>query len=195
MKQILFVALIATILVGCNKSGGNTPPPPSKPGMGTTWTYRYTKFTAIGDISARYNITYKVTTEQTVNGVKWYGVTDSVGNIVRMLGVKSDGLYQIINNNPYLLCKDPAAVGDSYIGRNENGDITYTVKQVGVEIGTQGAGDQTVNRYEGIVNGLTKDMIWYNPTAWIVKEDFYGVNPFTMVNYVMSRIELVSTKY
>ncbi|HKP31826.1 MAG TPA: hypothetical protein VJT83_03840 [Chitinophagaceae bacterium] len=192
MRYLLVAMLIATILVGCSK--GSDTPAVKKPGMGTTWTYRYTKFKPVGGILEQYNIRYKITAQESHGGENWFVVTDSAGAVVRLLNTGTDGLFQYVANAKSLLCKDPASVGDSYLSQNESGDITYTVKAIAVDIGTPG-GAQNVNRYEGIQNSLTKDILWYNPTAWIVREDYYTVNPFTMINYVTTRIELVSVAY
>lgn len=192
MRYLLGAMLIATILIGCSK--GNDAPAVKKPGIGTTWVYRYTKFLPVGSIQSRYNITYKITAQQSHGGENWFAITDSSGTVVRLLNVKADGLYQFINNNKSLLCKDPATVGDSYLGQNEQGDITFTVKDKAIDIGTPG-GDQNVNRYEGFQGGLIKDVIWYNPTAWIVREDIYVLNGLTQVNSISTRIELVSIAY
>ena len=192
MRYILLATLVATILVSCSK--GNDTPAIKKPGLGTTWTYRYTKFKPVGGIDEQFNITHKITAQQSHGGENWFAVTDSTGSVVRLLNVQADGLYTFVNNAKYLLCKDPANVNDSYISRNSIGDITFTVKAKAIDIGTPG-GDHNVNRYEGVQGGVIKDILWYNSTAWIVREDVYGINPFTMVNYVNTRIELVSIAY
>jgi hypothetical protein len=100
-------------IASCSKNESE-PPARTKPMLGTTWTYFYKKYDAVGVFSKGFRIIYRISSEQTVNNEKWFVVTDSTQSPVFILSQKADGLYHVVNNAPYLLCKYPATVNESY---------------------------------------------------------------------------------
>jgi len=106
---------------------------------------------------------------------KWFVITDSTQAALFVLIKKADGLYHFANSSPYLLCKFPGTVNDTYTSYNNGEDELITVKEVGSTV-TVPKGDIVVNRYEGEQGAIIKDIIWYNPNFWFVKKEVFTTN-------------------
>lgn len=177
MHKLLVFFVATVLLASCQKevadtgsgSGtGVTPPAAQKPKVGTTWTYNYTTFYASGGIETIKTLTYRAKEEETLGGEKWLNIVDvATDTTVFKLNSKTGGLFQYTNNSSYLLCKQPAAVNDTYNTFNAGSAEVFTVKSVNDTLAT-GIGKKPANYYEGVVGGTLIDFIWYNDNAWIV---------------------------
>ena len=170
---IIFTAFC--LLLSCQKeidglANGVIPPTNNqKPKVGTTWVYRYNTYYSFGGLLTSKIIMHKALNEEDLGGEKWLNIIDVDANTtVYYLNTKIDGLYQYTNNNPYLFCKNPAAVNDTYTSFNDGSAENFTVRGVNDTLAT-GIGDVPANYYEGVKNGDIIDYIWYNDNAWIVQ--------------------------
>ncbi|MBL7700894.1 MAG: hypothetical protein JNM14_01480 [Ferruginibacter sp.] len=204
IKIFILVAGLLTIL-SCQKeidgtNGGTiVPPADQKPKVGTTWTYYYYWWNSPGGLTNSKIITHIAKSEETLGGEKWLKIVDvETDTTVYYLNTKVDGLYQYINSTPFLLCKYPASVNDSYLtffgGTNE----LFTVKNVNDTTAT-GIGAIPLNKYEGVFDAFIKDILWYNKNAWIVWRQQYKklvfANPPNTVIYLQSSMYINSIVY
>lgn len=170
--------IVVSAIVSCQKeidglTDGAINPADQKPKVGTIWTYRFYTYYSYGPLATSKIIYYKVKSEETIGGEKWLKIVDmDADTTAYFLNTKTDGLYQYTNNNPYLLCKYPAALNDTYNSYNDGSAETFTVKGVNDTLAT-GIGDIPLNYYEGVKTGYIIDLIWYNKNAWIVWETRY----------------------
>jgi hypothetical protein len=107
----VFILLIGAVLFSsCQKEidfttagGGSTTPVKQKPKAGTQWTYLYTKYYSFGGVLSTATIVYKIESEETLGGEKWFKVIDnSTGATVYFLNEKTGALYQYTNNSSNL---------------------------------------------------------------------------------------------
>lgn len=170
--------IVVSAIVSCQKeidglTDGAINPADQKPKVGTIWTYRFYTYYSYGPLATSKIIYYKAKSEETIGGEKWLKIVDmDADTTAYFLNTKTDGLYQYTNNNPYLLCKYPAALNDTYNSYNDGSAETFTVKGVNDTLAT-GIGDISLNYYEGVKTGYIIDLIWYNKNAWIVWETRY----------------------
>ncbi|MEP7237936.1 MAG: hypothetical protein ABI685_08730 [Ferruginibacter sp.] len=178
MKTRFYYFIIFTFaacaIISCQKeinglsNGGIIVPANQKPKVGTTWTYRHYTYYSYGSLATIKMVTHKAKSEEMLGGEKWLKIVDvETDTTVYFLNEKTAGLYQYANNSSNLLCKDPAAVNDSYTTFNEGAAEMFTVKGVNDTLAT-GVGDIPLNYYEGVKTALLIDLIWYNKYAWIV---------------------------
>jgi hypothetical protein len=171
-------------IISCQKEvdgtidGSIIPTPDNqKPRVGTTWVYQYYWNYGPGNPTNRKNMTHRAQSEETLGGEKWLKIIDvEADTTVYFLNTKDDGLYQYTNSNPYLLCKNPATVNDTYTTFNESEVEVFTVKGVNDTIPT-GIGDIPLSKYEGVRSGYKMDILWYNKNAWIVWQYQYKLVP------------------
>jgi hypothetical protein len=188
MRHLIVFFSLITILSACHK--GNTDVQPTKPGLGTTFTYIHRTFKVDGSVYTKDTVTYRVTELQTIGSDSWLVLRDTAQHLVWTLLQKSDGLYQYSNNQASLLCKDPTTVGDTYSSAGTTTFVTVTVSgQLGVPYGVQ-----TVNYYEGKVGANIMDKIWYNSKVFFARRDIYSLN-LVGIYYLNERFELYSIKY
>lgn len=122
-------------------------------------------------------MTHRAQSEEIFGGEKWLKIIDvEADTTVYFLNTKDDGLYQYTNSNPYLLCKNPATVNDTYTTFNKSEVEVFTVKGVNDTIPT-GIGDIPLSKYEGVRSGYKMDILWYNKNAWIVWQYQYKLVP------------------
>jgi hypothetical protein len=200
-----FILLVASsAFISCQKeidgiTDGSNPVTPvnQKPKVGTVWIYQYTSYNTPGGPAHPKIITHRAQSEETLGGEKWLKIVDvEPDTVVYYLNTKTEGLYQYTNNNPYLLCKYPALVNDTYNTFNEGAAESFTVRGVNDTTAT-GIGDIPLSRYEGVKTGDIIDMIWYNKNAWIVWDYQYKrvlIPPFS-VYYLYSKMFLESIVY
>ena len=195
MRKLFYPLIIAVIFVlgSCSKSS-DSQPARTKPMLGTKWTYWYKKFDATGVLSKAFRVIYQISAEQTVNNETWFTVTDSTQSAIFVLTQRADGLYHLVNSTPYLLCKYPANVNDTYNSYNNGDDELVTVKETGITVNVP-KGDIVSTRYEGEQGGVLKDILWYNPDVWLVKKETYVTNIVTQANHIDTRIELIDVQY
>ena len=102
-----------------------------KPKVGTIWTYQYNWFNGPGYPTNTKIITHRAQSEEILGGEKWLKIVDlETDTVVYYLNTKTDGLYQYTNSSPYLLCKYPAAVNDTYTTFNGGSAEFFTVRGV-----------------------------------------------------------------
>jgi hypothetical protein len=188
IKTVFIILLTGFIFSSCQKEvngsidgGGSVTPVKQKPKLGTVWTYRYYIYNtpgAGGGIHSTGTLTLKAKSEDVLGGEKWLNIVDiATDTTVFLLNEKSGGgLYQYTNNKSYLLCKDPAAVNDTYNTFNNGSLEDFTVKLVKDTLPT-GIGDIPANYYEGVKLTYLVDQIWYNEYAWIVRKQYYVSKP------------------
>ena len=179
---LYFFALIigASTIVSCQK-GDDTiiTPVDQKPKVGTIWTYRYEWYNSPGGATNSKMVYHKAKSEETLGGEKWLKIVDvETDTVVYYLNTKPDGLYQYTNNNPYLLCKYPAVVNDTYTTFNTGTVENFTVRGVNDTTAT-GIGDIPLTKYEGVKpsNINIIDVIWYNKNSWITWRWLYKLHP------------------
>ena len=185
-----FLIIGASAIVSCQKeinglttTGGTVIPVPTdqKPRVGTAWTYSYYTFHANGGVFTSKTITHKAKSEETLGGEKWLKIVDmETDTTVYYLNTQTDGLYQYTNNNPYLLCKFPAVINDTYTTFN-GGDVEdFKVLAVNDTTPTN-IGDIPLSKYEGVKNTgfgtYIIDVLWYNKNAWLTWEYKYRKFP------------------
>lgn len=191
-------------MISCQKeidglTDGSIIPPVAdqKPKVGTIWTYQYYWYNAPGAPTNAKIVKHRAQSEETLGGEKWLKIVDvETDTVVYYLNTKTDGLYQYTNSNPYLLCKYPAPVNDTYITFNGGSAEFFTVRGVNDTIPT-GLGDIPLSKYEGVKNSDIIDLIWYNKNAWIVWQYLYKrviISPFT-VYYLYSKMYIESIVY
>ncbi len=193
MRTLLLpLTLIAFLYSNCKKD--DAPVARTEVSLGTEWTYRYKKFDAAGVINKTISVKYRVSSEQSISGEKWFVITDSTQTPLFVLTTRTDGLYQYTNSNDYLLCKYPATANETYSSYNNGEDEDFTVKEAGATVNVP-KGDIMVNRYEGEQGGIVKDIIWYNPDFWFVKKEVFTTNILTGLYHIDTRLELVDIQY
>jgi hypothetical protein len=205
-RLYFFILIIgSSVIVSCQKeidgtiAGGTVIPVPAnqKPKVGTIWTYQYNWFNAPGSPTNSKIVTHRAQSEVILGGEKWLKIVDvEPDTVVYYLNTKTDGLYQYTNNNPYLLCRYPATVNDTYTTFNGGSTEFFTVRGVNDTLST-GLGDIPLSKYEGVKNSDIIDLIWYNKNAWIVWRYLYKrliISPFT-VYYRYSEMYIVSIVY
>jgi len=171
-----FILIIgASSIISCQKEidgliDGTNPvviTPNQKPKVGTTWTYRYEWFNSPGGLPNTKTVYHKAKSEETLGGEKWLKIVDvETDTVVYYLNTKTDGLYQYTNNNPYIVCKYPAAVNDTYTTFFDGGTEDFTVRGVDDTLAT-GVGDIPLTKCEGVKNGFIIDVLWYNKNVWV----------------------------
>ncbi|MFM6924890.1 MAG: hypothetical protein ACKOU7_05260 [Ferruginibacter sp.] len=204
---LYFLVLFAgtASILSCQKelngfSDGTTNPVPAdeKPRVGTIWTYSYYTYYAYpGGVRDIKTVHHKAKEEVTLGGEKWLNIIDMDGDTtVYYLNTKVDGLYQYTNSNPYLLCKYPAAVNDTYNTYNNGSTEFFTVRGVNDTTSTN-IGDIPLSKYEGVKNGDIIDLIWYNKNAWLVWRWEYRrtTGPTTFIYYLSSKLFLTNIVY
>jgi hypothetical protein len=203
---VYFFLLIigSSAMISCQKeidgtTGGGTvvPPADQKPKVGTIWTYQYYWFNAPGGPTHTKIVTHRAQSEETLGGEKWLKIVDvETDTLVYYLNTKTDGLYQYTNSNPYILCKYPTAINDTYNTFNDGSTESFTVRGVNDTTAT-GIGNIPLSIYEGVKVGDIIDVIWYNKNAWIVWRYLYKRVPVlpTSVYYLYSKMFLESIVY
>lgn len=176
-KNILlsFIAIAALLFfVSCQKEvngdfeNGTIDPATLKPKVGTIWTYTYNWYNSPGGAANSKKIYHKATSEETIGGEKWLKIVDQeTDTLLYYLNIKADGLYQYTNSNPYLLCKYPATLQDTYNTFNDGSTEDFTISGVN-DITATMIGNIPLTKYEGVKAGYIIDEIWYNKNAWIV---------------------------
>ena len=183
---LLFFAGSFCLLISCQKGSGNNNPVNQKPRVGSKWVYRYSTYHAYGGLINSYNITYRATAMETLGGEEWLKIVDTAtGTAVFYLKEKSDGLYQYINNNSYLMCKYPAAVNDTYAGHTGTVAADYLVRNLNEMQAFGVIGDLTLTYYEGLLGTETVDKLWYNARVWLAQRYIY-IKPPLGSNYYRS---------
>ena len=180
-KTYIIIVLIANcfLISSCQKElagevlGISGPPVVLKPKVGTEWTYLYYTYLSLnGGIRTSATVKYWAKEEKVIAGEKWLNIVETgVDTTVYLLQEKADGLYQYINNAPYVLCKKPAVLNTSYSTFNRGAAEDFTVKGVQDSLATN-IGYIPVNFYEGSKVGIVVDQLWYHENAWIVRH--YG---------------------
>lgn len=200
-----FVLIVGSFtIISCQKeidglTDGSVIPPVAdqKPKVGTIWTYQYYWYNAPGAPTNAKIVKHRAQSEETLGGEKWLKIVDvETDTVVYYLNTKNDGLYQYTNSNPYLLCKYPALVNDTYTTFNKGSAEFFTVRGLNDTIPT-GLGDIPLSKYEGVKNSDIIDLIWYNKNAWIVWQYVYKrviISPFT-VYYLYSKMFIESIVY
>ncbi len=204
---LYFFSLIvgASLIISCQKeidglTDGSIIPPVAnqKPKVGTIWTYQYNWFNQPGGPTHTKIVTHRAQSEETLGGEKWLKIVDvEPDTVVYYLNTKTDGLYQYTNSNPYILCKYPAAINDTYNTFNNGSTESFTVRSVNDTTAT-GIGDIPLSMYEGVKTGDIIDLIWYNKNAWIVWRYLYKripLPPSASVYYLYSKMFLESIVY
>ena len=195
MRKLFYLLAIAALVIfgSCSKNETKEPER-TKPMLGTKWTYWYKKYDAVGVFDKGFRVIYTASAEQTVNNQTWLVITDSTQTPLFLLSQQADGLYHQVNNTPYLLCKFPAAVNDTYNSFNRGDDEIITVKETGITVNVP-KGDMVCNRYEGEQGNVVRDVMWYNPDVWFVKKETYVSNIVTGINHLDTRIELIDVQF
>ncbi|MBI5370770.1 MAG: hypothetical protein HZA79_01960 [Sphingobacteriales bacterium] len=194
-SRILFALPASFFLLffaSCKKD--KQPDVPTSPRVGTSWTYQYKTFSASGTLSSTSSIRYRAVSEETLGGEKWLRIVDSVNNPVFFLKIRANGLSQYANNAAQLLCKDPAAVNDTYTSYNEGSDEDFTVTHINLQLDLPYF-NAYVTRYTGQRAGNTDDILWYNKNLWLAKMEKYVLNTFTGVRHIDKRWELTEIQY
>jgi hypothetical protein len=198
-KYSCFAALIIALLamLSCQKEidgsidqGIVVNPTNLEPRVGTTWTYFYYWVTHQGGPTHAKTVKYKAASDTTISGEKYLRIIDMENDtLVYYMTRKVDGLYQFTNNASYILCKHPAAVGDTYTTFNDGATEDFTVRGVNDSTST-GIGNIPLSKYEGVKTGYIIDVLWYNKNAWIVWKNQYKKNVFPMgiEYYLFSRM-------
>ena len=172
-----FLASCQKEIDGSTDGGGPVVPVDQKPKVGTVWTYYYNWWVTPGGATNSKVVYHKAKSEEMIGGEKWLKIVDvETDTTVYFLNTKTDGLYQYTNNNPYLLCKYPASVNDTYTTFNGGSPENFTVRGVNDSTAT-GLGDIPLTKYEGVKTGYIIDVLWYNKNAWIVWKNQYKVVP------------------
>lgn len=201
--HICVLMLLALAMQSCQKEvnggfeDGITPPAEQKPKVGTTWIYQYYWNNGPGFPTHAKIITHKAQSEVELGGEKWLKIVDlETDTTVYFLNTKADGLYQYTNSTPYLLCKYPAVVNDSYATFNEGANEVFTVKSVNDSTPT-GLGVIPLSRYEGVKNTYLIDILWYNKNAWIAWKNQYLLIPVAPapIYFLRSRMFIESIVY
>jgi hypothetical protein len=195
----LILVIVASTIISCKKDDeGVLIPVDQKPKVGTIWTYYYNWYNSIGGMNQSKIVHHKAKSEETFGGEKWLKIVDvETDTTVYFLNTKTDGLYQYTNSNPYLLCKYPAVVNDTYTSFNDGSSEFFTVRSVNDSLAT-GIGNIPLSKYEGVKNGDIIDLIWYNKNAWIVwKYQYKRVTtpPPVNVYYLYSRMFIDNIVY
>jgi hypothetical protein len=199
----LFMILGGCLMSSCQKEidgtiGGTiVPPADQQPRVGTLWIYQYYWNNGAGNPTHFKSVSHRAKSEEILGGEKWLKIVDvETDTTVYFLNTKPDGLYQYANSNPYLLCKYPAAVNDSYTTFNGGATEFFTVRGVNDTIPTA-LGSIPLSRYEGVKTGYIIDVLWYNKNAWIVWQHQYrlvSVSP-APIYYLYSRMFIESIVY
>jgi len=201
-----FVLVVgAFTIMSCQKEldgsiNGVITPADLKPKVGTIWTYSYYWYNSPGGATNFKTIYHKAQTEEIIGGEKWLKIIDvETDTTVYFLNTRPDGLYHYTNNNPYILCKYPAAVNDTYTTFNGGSTEDFTVRGVNDTLPT-GIGDIPLSKYEGVKAGDIIDEIWYNKNAWIVWKYQYkrlvvAINPPSTVYYLINKMFLDNIVY
>lgn len=187
---VIFLMLSCVTFFSCKKSSSSTDGTTTnqKPKVGTIWTYRYYTYNspvAGGGIHTTEVLSYKAKNEVDLGGEKWLNIVNAATDTtVFILNEKTGGLYQYANNSSNLLCKNPAALNETYTSFNNGSTETFTVKGVKDTLLT-GIGGIPSNYYEGVKNSVLIDQLWYNEYAWVVQRHFYlyTTNPPMPFNY------------
>ncbi|MBS1509415.1 MAG: hypothetical protein JST86_01135 [Bacteroidetes bacterium] len=178
MNRLIITLLVLLSLYSCQKEvngssdgagSGSGTTSGQKPKLGTVWTYRYYTYNTFnGGLATSDTLIYKATAEETLGGETWLTIKDiDADTLVYYLKERTDGLYQYVNNAPNLICKNPAAVNDTYSSFYSGEIEDFIVKGVKDTIATD-IGDIPMNYYETHYNGHLIDQIWFNTNAWIV---------------------------
>ena len=193
-----FLASCQKEVDGSTDGGGPVVPVDQKPKVGTTWTYYYYWVNSPGAPTHSKIVTHRAVSEETLGGEKWLKIVDvEPDTTVYFLNTKTDGLYQYANNNPYLLCKYPASVNDTYTTFNDGAPESFTVRGVNDSTAT-GVGDIPLSKYEGVKAGDIIDLLWYNKNTWIVWKYQYKrvpVPPLGSVYFLYTRMFIDSIVY
>jgi hypothetical protein len=178
-RAAIFLLLIPVFtLISCEKEPDNNNTANQKPRVGSKWIYRYSTYYNNGGLITSNNVTLRAASMETLGGEQWLKIVDTAtGNAVFYLKEKSDGLYQYINNNSYMMCKYPAAINDTYPGYAIAEAADYFVRNVGQSMAFGVLGDLTLNHYEGIAGGVTVDQLWYNTRVWLAQRYIYTKPP------------------
>lgn len=192
MRKFLVLFVIPVLFFHCKKEN---PAEPAKkqPKQGTLWTYNLKKYNAGGGLLSTTQVTYKISSEQTIGSEKWFVVTALAGDTVWILKQKSDGLYQYQFVTGQLLCKDPAFANDSYVTQNDGNTETFLIKAKDYPY-TAPFGELLVYNYEGKAGSVLRDVIWYNSEVWFARKDVYRTS-LGGVNHIDSRLEIVDISY
>lgn len=188
MRHLIVLFGLITILSACHK--GTNDVQPTKPGLGTTFTFIHRTFKVDGSVYTKDTVTYRVTELQSIGADPWLVIRDTASHLIWTLLQKTDGLYQYASNQSSLLCKDPTIAGDTYASA---GTTTFNTVNVAALIGVP-YGVQTVNYYEGKVGANIMDKIWYNSKVFFARRDIYALN-LLGIYYLNERFELYSIKY
>jgi hypothetical protein len=196
VRNLLLSALLLLILASCQKeiAFSTTPVVTYQPQLGTRWTYRSYTYNLSGSLNSTVDEFYRISSIDTLGGEPWFNVTDSDANTVFHLKVRPDGLYQYTNNSSNLLCKDSAALGDSYTTYNNGGPEVFTVSGLKDTVDV-GAVAVSTTFYTGVKNSYTVDYILYNKAYWFLEKDIRRFNPFTGTMVNVSKLELLAIAY
>jgi hypothetical protein len=175
---LLFIAAFTLLSCKKNSTTGNEAAP-TKPRVGSKFTYRYKTFTQGGVVLTSQDLVYSITAEQTLGGEKWFQYSDPTGAPWLLLNVKTGGLYQYANNASQLLCKFPAALNETYTAFNNGATETFTAKAVDSLLVAPIA-DIKVNMYESVAGGHVTGYNFYNADYGLVKREIWQLNPIFM---------------
>jgi len=198
VKQILQLLFIMGVyMISCKKSSSDTVAPTVQtPKLGTTWTYQQDNYISTGTSYITTTVHHKATSEVSFGGETWLKITDDTLAVVYLLNTKTGGLYQYANNTSDLLCKYPATLNDVYNTFNYGGSETFTVKDVGISIGSANGSSYTnINYYEGVKSGEMMDKIWFNNEVWFARRETYKHEPVTNLYRRDKRLILYSISY
>lgn len=198
MKKLFYIFFVL-VLASCQKEtgdGGNDPNAGGqKPKLGTTWVFTYYTYYISGGLATSKTITWKAVGEETLGGEKWLKINETgVDTTVYYLREKSDGLYQYVNGSANLLCKEPAAAGQTYSSFNAGGMEDFTVISAGQPL-TTSLGELKSNMYEGRKTGNLIDEFWYNPNHWLIRHILYRKYPSGVDYYKYSARYIQSITY
>jgi hypothetical protein len=171
---LLSVAIVA--IISCKKSSNTPDPAPTKPRVGSKFTYRYKTFSPAGVVLTSQDLVYSITAELTLGGEKWFQFSDPSGTPWLLMNVKTGGLYQYANNASQLLCKSPATINETYMAYNNGATENFTVKAVDSLLAAPIA-DVKVTMYESTSGGNVTGYNFYNADYWLVKREIWQLNP------------------
>jgi hypothetical protein len=196
-----FVLITGTFaIMSCQKeidglTSGVINPADLKPKVGTVWTYRYYTYYLNGQLATTRMLTYRAKNEETIGGEKWLNVVDvATDTTVYLLRENPDGLYLNAGGNPYLFCKAPAVINDSYNVLYESWNQNFMVKGVNDTLPT-GVGDVPANYYEGYIGIYLVGKVWYNKNAWVVRKVHYRKFAIGPAYYKFSELYIESIIY
>lgn len=197
MKQLqvclLMLLVTSVILSGCDKEETTPTNPSTSIKVGSKWVYKYTQFSNSGTVTGTTNVQLVVTAEQTINGERWWVLTQTGTSTPVIIRKAATGWFTFKNNTSQLQFKVPGVLNDAWrvTYSSSAGDYSdFSIKSVSQSLTVPGG---TFNVYyaEGYDSNSLENKIWYDETHSLIKEQEFDEGPGGIM-YIDHQLELVS---